>query len=120
MKKIYLILCFFFLAGCATEANFRAAMNQSLGISERELINRLGVPHKTYQLEQTKYLTYSYSASYYVPQNYQTNVYGYGNYATAYTNSYGGYSINRTCSVTFTIERGIVVNWRSEGNDCRA
>lgn len=120
MKKTCIILCFLLLAGCATEAGLQAILNTRMGLSEKQLIDQIGVPHKTHQLDNTKYYTYEYSSSYYVPRNSSTNIYGYGNYATAYTNSYGGYTVNSHCSITYTIENGTVTNWRYQGNGCRA
>lgn len=120
MKKIYAILNFLFLGGCATETGLQAILNTRMGLSEKQLIDEIGVPHKTYQLDNTKYYTYEYSSSYYVPTNSSTNVYGYGNYATSYTHSYGRYTVNSNCSITYTIENGTVTNWRYQGNDCRA
>lgn len=119
-KNIILFFSFILIAGCATEAKFQAILNTTMGLSEKQLVDKLGIPHRTYQLGATKYLTYEYSSSYYVPQNQSTYINGYGNYATANTYSYGGYTVNSRCNVTFTIERGVVVNWRYEGNGCKA
>ena len=120
MKNIILILFSLLLLGCATEAKFKEAMDKSIGMSEDELIYRMGTPHSYYSTGQIKYLTYSYSKSSYITPNYSTTAQGWGNYATAQTTGYGGYYINRTCSVTFMIKNHKVIHWRSEGNDCRA
>lgn len=120
MKKLFSIWCLLLLIACATEANFQASLNKTMGWSERQLVDKLGIPHRTYQLENVKYFTYEYSASRYVPQNQSSYINGYGNYATANTYSYGGYTVRNFCNVTFMIERGVVVNWKYEGNGCKA
>ena len=119
MKKIYLILCFLFISGCASEAEFQRILNTRLGLTPKQLIQNIGIPAQTYQLDQTQYYVYKYSSSVYIPQQYMTHFNNYGSYGTAHTNSFGGYNMHYYCEVTYTIEDGVVKNWTYNGNNCR-
>lgn len=121
MRKLVVLLCLvsFILCGCASEKALQQHLNSLVGISEVQLTTKYGIPDKVYQLGNTKYVSYAFSSSYYVPQSQSSDIYGYGNYATINTQNYGGYTINRSCVITFIVENSRVINWRYQGNDCR-
>ncbi len=120
MKKILMMgFVLFLFVGCATEARLQQALNSTVGLSERQLVDKMGIPHRVYQLGTVKYLSYEYSSSYYVPQSQSTSINGYGNMIWADTNTYGGYTVNHNCNITFVVERGVVSNWRYDGNACK-
>ena len=114
MKKIILFFLLSFLVSCATAEKFKRQMDHSLGMSEKEIIKRLGPPDKVFEYDNQRFLTYYYGSQGYVPATAFTNYNGYG----STTNVYGGYTTYNYCNVTFTIENKTVVEWRSEGNSC--
>ncbi|MBR1648873.1 MAG: hypothetical protein IJ689_04670 [Alphaproteobacteria bacterium] len=118
MKKAFFILCLAgLLSGCATQAKYAMLLNNTLGLSEEDLINRFGPPDSVYELNSTtKYLTYKRSSVFYNPPSATTQFYG----NTAYTQYYGGYQQNVWCNTTFTIKSQTVSDYRFEGNDCVA
>lgn len=61
MKRA-IIFCFLFLIllGCATEETFRENLGTTYGLSDKQLINKLGLPHNIYKRRGTEYLIYRY------------------------------------------------------------
>lgn len=117
MRKYLFLLFIPVLAGCATEAKYRAQLNTYFGYTEKELIDAWGPPDSTYKLNnKTEYFTYNKSRNVYVPATGTTNLYG----NTFNTGYYGGYTENLNCKTTFTLENGTVTDYRFEGNDCLA
>jgi hypothetical protein len=132
----FVLLCLLVLAGCASmneEAvrQFQSEMDGYVGRSADELILARGVPTATAPLSTGgKVLEYSKS---------RTDISG-GNSYTTYTpvfvpNASGGgtwisvpshqtvpiYSYERSCKLTFQVSTdNIVLNWKAEGNECRA
>lgn len=132
----FALLCSLVLAGCASmneEAvrRFQAEMDGYVGRSADELILARGVPTATAPLSTGgKVLEYSKS---------RTSISGGGSYTT-YTpvfvpNTSGGgtwisvpsqqtvpiHSSERGCKLTFQVSTdNIVLNWKAEGNECRA
>ena len=110
------------LASCATEANYEKILDSWTGSSENELLNSWGPPDSVYESGGTKYLTYARGNTVVLPgtaPSYQSTVVG----NTMYTNPVGGTPplvMNRHCKTTFTIQSGIIVSWRWEGNACKA
>jgi len=110
------------LSGCATQAKFEENVKSMMGMSEDEVIQKLGAPNGFYQTADMKYLTFSRARSGYVPgtaPNYQTQVIG----NTAYTQAVGGspgYSYTTTCALTLGFRDGRAATYRYEGNACRS
>ena len=123
MKKIFFFIGFL-IAGCATEAGYRKALQRTIGMTEEELVMALGVPDKTHYTGTMRILEYNYQSQGYMP-NYQLQ-------ETNYTNSNGryignssqwvdnGYYYTNSCTTTFYIQNNRVINWRYKGNACRA
>lgn len=110
----------FFLSGCATEAGYQKVLNSWMGSTDVSLIQSWGPPQQSYELSGHTFLVYSRSSSSYVPgvaPTYQTTFIG----NTAYTNTYGGsqgFNVSYSCTTTFEIVSGKIVNWRYQGNNC--
>lgn len=118
----YLVVLTLLLTGCATTAQFEEKLKTYVGLSEDEVVQRLGPPDNVYETSETRYLTYARSVSGYVPgvaPRYQTNVVG----NTAYTTPVGGspgYGYTNSCRVSFGLKSGRVAIYRYEGNGCRS
>lgn len=108
------------LSGCATNAKFEALLNSYMDRPESELVENFGVPKQVYETGGNKYLVYESNRNAFnpgIPPSYQTTVYG----NTAYTQAYGGVPasvIAYTCTATFTIRDGKIIQWSYRGNDC--
>ncbi len=108
------------LSGCATEAKYKANLTSWVDRPEHDLIAAWGPPDSAYTDGDTKYPTYVRGGTMYmqgVAPTYQTTVVG----NTAYTHTYGGspaMAMAMSCKKTFTVSRGMVENWRIEGNHC--
>ena len=113
-QNLICIIVALMIAGCATQAGYEKILDTWLGHAEGELISSWGVPDSVYDAGSKKYLTYQNSRQMTLPASYTSNVYG----NTIYTRSYGGNTINLRCKTTFTVDRGIIVDWSFRGNDC--
>ena len=92
MKKL-LFIALLFLAGCATEANYRRHVNSFIGTSEEDLIAEKGVPDKRHTTKGKKFFEYK----------------------SSYTDAY---NLLHTCNTTFILQDGIVENVTYRGNNC--
>lgn len=120
IQSLFVLLVFIVIAGCATEAKYKAKLNTFLGVSMIDLVRQWGPPQQTYELEGHKFLIYQQKETAYVPgspPSYTTQFIG----NTAYTTSYGGSPgmfVNLSCTTTFEIAESKIVNWSVKGNDC--
>ncbi len=121
IRPLALFLMILFIQGCATTAKFESKLNSWVGYSERDLIESWGPPNNVYQVDSNqKIISYNKSMDVALPnfgKTYQTSFVG----NTAYTTSYGTDSpgsVNFSCKVSFTIENGMIIAWRHEGNYC--
>lgn len=98
------------LSSCATYSTqpYQDFLATLKGLSETELISRLGVPSKTYTTKEAHFLNYYKSYS-----NQTGSGYMIGNNYYSYSTTYNNY-----CSTTFVIQDDKVVNYFFEGNDC--
>ncbi len=93
-----------------------------LGAPEHALIQGWGTPIRTYDIEDIKYITFSDSRIVSLPgtsPSYHTTFTGY----SAHTTAVGGTSpttLHLRCETTFTIHNHTVIDYRFEGNNCRA
>ena len=110
------------LAGCASEADYMRSLSVYQGLTERELIERKGVPTNSYEVDGYKYLSYITTRSYDTTPT--ASVYGgtggwgggpvFGTGAsTALGNS--SYRVSQ-CENTFVIFRGVVQKVGYKGN----
>ena len=79
------------------EGHYGLFSKRYIGRKEKDLIDIWGVPNDTYLLGDVKYLVYENSTFY---------------------NREKGLAIKLWWRVTFTIENGVVVDWRCDGNKC--
>ena len=123
MKKIFFLpFGLIVLSACGhfmlPKTRFETKYNAMLGMSEAELVQTLGIPQKTYQVNNVKLLLYTDQKVYVTPQTQTTSFDGFSPYMQATTTTRGGYLVNRFCDVTFSLQNGYVVNWKYDGNAC--
>jgi hypothetical protein len=122
MKKLLIIFLGIVIVGCATTANYEKILSSWVGANELDLVRAWGAPDNQYETSGTKFLTYQKSENIYMPgtaPTYTTTMIG----NTPHTTAVGGtrpYNIQTSCKTTFEINNGKVVNWRWEGNGCKA
>ena len=113
MKKIlYLLPLFILINACGnyiikdgkeisldepTQEGYTQAMESWENATEAQLIKQWGIPTQTYEVDGQKYLLYK-------RENNFTS---------------GGNSYHFYCDTTFTIEKGIIVYWKYNGNNCK-
>lgn len=125
MKKTVALLTIalsFFLHGCVTSQNHRQSYKETLdswlNSTEDELIAKWGLPNQVYNSGTKKYLVYQRSRVYYGPfekgPRYESTYNPY--LRTTTTRKVEGQTFH--CKTTFTIERGVINDWRYQGNDC--
>jgi len=135
------LCCILLIAGCATTAGYNQVLNTWLGSPERNLISSWGIPDSVYEISATKKIisyfrsntvytpgvapsyrtTVNYQSATVYPYNAQPQTTYFGSNAT--TTPYGGRPAtvtNYSCRTDFTIRNNTIINWRWEGNSCRA
>lgn len=130
------LVCAGAAAGCATTGNFKKIFDQTIGQPESALVSHMGPPQNLYVApDGTRILSYNKSSNMqlgggtvYQPVTATTtgNVYGSrggsATYNTTTTTSVPvqqpTYNIGLSCTIHFTIVNGVIVRWRSEGNNC--
>ncbi len=146
MKKILLLISCFLITSCATYKGYRQVCNSWIGMNESGLVNSWGIPNSSYvNNDGSKVIEYVYQKNvaiggytYTQPQTiyHQGNVYQrdlYGNTSNRNSYQYTGTStayvqkktpttyIKNTCITRFKIDKsGIIRNWTSQGNSCKA
>ena len=122
MKRLLITLFALITTACATTANYEKILSSWVGANEIDLVRSWGAPDNQYESSGTKFLTYQRTSNIYMPgtsPTYTTTVIG----NTAYTSSSGGspaYNIHMSCKTTFEVKNERIVNWRWEGNGCKA
>jgi hypothetical protein len=122
MKRLVITLFALITTACATTANYEKILSSWVGANEIDLVRSWGAPDNQYESSGTKFLTYQRTDNIYMPgtaPTYTTTMIG----NTAHTTAVGGtrpYNIQTSCKTTFEINNGKVVNWRWEGNGCKA
>ena len=117
-RPVLLFFLILLLAGCVNQlAQRKALMNQFVGRPEPELVQRLGVPTRSYETAGVKYLAYDESRVDIVPS---LPPYGPGPWW-----DYGGYGggfppqvVNLVCETTFAVAGGVVQSYSLRGNAC--
>ncbi|HTB23064.1 MAG TPA: hypothetical protein VK914_10190 [bacterium] len=99
-----------------TKAGYEMILNSWVGSSELDLVRKFGVPTQTYEVSGHRFLVYDCEISYRMPESYTTTYVG----NTAYTDSYGGQVLTKSCTTTFESDGEKIVNFQDTGNDCRA
>jgi len=126
MKWAVAALSVLVLAGCATQAKYKATLDTWIGQPAQSLVDSWGYPASQMQAPDgnTVYV-YDRSGSFVMPTTTTTNasVNAYGNhaYGTATSTTYGGNTINMNCTTFFEIgPNKTIVSWHSRGNNCKA
>lgn len=121
-RALIAVLVIALLSGCATSAKYNAILDTWMGHDVNELVNSWGYPQNSFKAPNgnTVYV-YGSSGSYTMPTQTNTTYNVVGN--TVYGNSYttGGQTLNFWCRTFFEVnDQNIIVNWRWEGNNCKA
>ena len=97
------------LAGCATRQGFEQRMGAFVGRPEVDLVASLGVPARTYQVGDRRFLQY---------ERRRVLAESYPGWGWRWA---GGVDVQTLdCSTTFEIANGKVESFTSRGNDCEA
>ena len=122
MTKLLVLFLGFIIVGCATTANYEKVLSSWVGANEIDLVRAWGAPDNQYETSGTKFLTYQKTDNIFMPgtaPTYSTTMIG----NTAHTTAIGGtrpYNVQMSCKTTFEIKDQKIVNWRWEGNSCKA
>jgi hypothetical protein len=95
------VIAAFFLAGCASVANYQANLQTWVGQTEQALEAGWGVPASIVINGPTRYLTYARNDGVYVQGGY---------WGRTVTPMY--------CSTVFTVQNNVVVQAQFQGNEC--
>jgi hypothetical protein len=113
------------LAGCANGiAQREAELAPLVGQSEAAVVQRLGVPTRTYETGGEKFLAYNQSRLDFEPgfgPYYGGGFYGRGFYGGGFGYGYDGFPpevIQRSCETTFELANGAVKSFALRGNSC--
>ncbi len=100
--------------GCATGPTLEQRLLPFVGQAEGDIVAALGVPARTYQADDRKFLTFEERRSYIVagdPLLYR----GYSRFGPYF--SPPGY-ITRVCDITFTLRGGRAESFSTRGDGC--
>lgn len=116
MRRAVLVLAVL-LTGCANHlAQREAFLSRFIGKSESYLVQRLGVPTRSFTTGGVKYLAYTESRVDIIPG---LPAYGWG---PPFWGWYGGgfppEAVNLICETTFAIKGGVVLSYSLRGNAC--
>ncbi len=104
------------VGACANQLTERQAfLNQFVGHPDFQLVQKLGVPARTYQTGGVKYLTYTESRLEFVPP---LPPYGGPRW---WVGAYGEpppQVVNLECETTFAVAAGVVKSYTLHGNGC--
>lgn len=120
--KLFLILVFVMLTGCATEERYKEVLNTWIGVPESRLISVYGIPNSVYEIDGSKFLTYRTGGMGFIPGTpgiAQTTVIGNTAY-TAFSGGTPGMMASFGCETTFQIINRVVERWSFRGNSCVA
>lgn len=115
-------MCALVLAGCATTAGYEKVLHSWAGSTELDIVRAWGPPAQAYDVGDRRFLVYSSNRNVVVPgvaPTYTTTLVG----NTAYTRPVGGVApsaMSLGCQTTFELDRGFIVRWQYQGNDCKA
>jgi hypothetical protein len=124
MKKFLAIGFVLLLAACAGEghSSYVAGMQKYQSASEKQLVTALGPPDQSYEVDGTKYLTYSKTEQYVDNPDPTYGIGGggvYGGNGVFVNQGFGtGRVQNWRCDVFFIIRNHKVDNIGHRGNSC--
>lgn len=111
MKNLLCAIALGALVGCATSAKYDQKLQQYVGLSETEMVQRFGPPTSTYPMpDGGKVMTYSENMGAQSNTTYNSM-----------TNSLDTSSGANACTTHFILNKeGIITSTRWTGNSCRA
>jgi hypothetical protein len=118
MRRLVLLCFLALLAGCGNPlAQREAFLNQFIGHPEQELVQRLGVPNRSYETGGVKYLAYVDSRIALVPP---VPAWGPGPW---WADGWNGtalppQAVELRCETTFEVAGGVVKTYTLRGNAC--
>jgi hypothetical protein len=127
MRKIFLtalVACILIISGCATKEGYEKVVRSWIGSSEIELVRNWGPPTQAYETGGSKFLVYDNQGQLYIPgqaPTYHTTYYPY--LGTATTQAFGGTPpllVPTRCTTVFETKDSQIVDYRFEGNKCKA
>lgn len=142
--KNYVFLMFIFLlaSGCATEARHKEIMDKSIGWHIDDIVAVLGPPQSTFDLmsggkvfeyideDNYQWGGYTYTAPQVTYNSGSISSYGvngstsgrYSGTSTTYVQKQSPIrNMQLICKIRFiTNKEGIIINWNSDGNHCKA
>jgi hypothetical protein len=104
------------LSACAVGPSRRELLAPLIGVSETELVSRMGVPNRTYDVDGVKFLAYVERREEVIP-----GVAPFPAWGPWYYGYYGGLPpevILRRCETTFELVGGRVRTFTLRGNAC--
>ncbi|HET8996221.1 MAG TPA: hypothetical protein VFN42_06095 [Acetobacteraceae bacterium] len=117
MRRTLLLLLPVLLGGCANYlAQRQAFLSQFVGKPDTLLVQKLGVPTRSFTTDGVQYLAYTESRVDIIPG---TPGFGWG---SPFWGWYGGgfppQAVTRACETTFAVTKGIVQSYTLRGNAC--
>ncbi len=110
------------LAGCVDyEKQEEAYLSTMVGLSEAELIQRMGVPQRTYEANGHKFLAYEHQSESYMSEDDfggGFGMMGMGPYGFGEPDFGGGEVDISTCQTVFDLVKGYVQSFSRHGDGC--
>jgi hypothetical protein len=116
MQRAGLLLLLALVSGCAIGPSRQQLLAPFIGVSETELVQRMGVPNRTIESGGIRFLAYDERRIDVIP-----GVGPFPGWGPWYYGYYGGLPpevIVRSCETTFEIAGGRVRSFSLRGNDC--
>ena len=121
LKILTILIVFFQLSACASQAKFEKVIQSWVGSSEKSLVQRFGVPTSVYKVEDSRFLEYLETKSGTVPgapATYTTDCSG-SNCQTTQTGGSAPMNFSTYCKTTFEVISGEIVGYSFIGPMCK-
>ncbi|MCI0752274.1 hypothetical protein [Teichococcus vastitatis] len=114
MRRLILALPVVLLAACAVGPTLDQQLSTFVGQSEGDVVARMGVPVRTYEIEGRRFLQFEQYSTVMVPGD---PLY-YGGWYRRHWATPSTYAQVR-CDITFTLRAGRVESYAARGDGCR-
>ena len=129
MKKVvFLLILTLLVLACSSERMlYQDKLQKFIGKSEQNLINTFGQPTKQIILsDETKILVYTKINDFYMPIEYYDGWLGFEPASLTYFDDFNlspydeviDTKVQDVCQTKFTLQKGKVVSFKFQGNDC--
>ena len=113
-KRATVLACLVLLAACSDLREREVYLNTLVGQPETELVRRMGVPNRSFEVQGRKFLAYS---------EHQVVAYRGGPFVGPWGGPYGPYGfagrvVDWPCETTFELVGGRVQSWSLRGDGC--